>query len=152
MKTATKTPCAYHLPEDGQLEAWRIVFRRGFAPLFELRGLLALRDALEADSPQLLQQATTYPPPLTCNADLPVVASDPVVYAQWPEFERPTVAQAEELFAVACQHADEVLGEPTACRYFLNWWDDAPREEARLALLEEVRRAIQMKCDLGAAA
>src|SRR5262249_41374528 len=40
---------------------------------------------------------------------------------------------------LACR-AGECPGPPTAARYFLNWWDDSPREEARRELLAEVRR------------
>ena len=49
-----------------------------------------------------------------------------------------TVGEVEEHFAQACFEADRRLGEPAACRWFLNWFDDAPRAEMRRELLVEV--------------
>ena len=49
-----------------------------------------------------------------------------------------TVGQCEEFFAKCCFEADQSLGEPAACRHFLNWFDDTPRDEMRRELLAEV--------------
>ena len=34
------------------------------------------------------------------------------------------------------------LGGPAACRYFLNWFDDTPRDQMCALLLDEVRRTL----------
>ena len=49
-----------------------------------------------------------------------------------------TVGKAEEEFAKLCFNADQRLGEPAACRWLLNWFDDTPRNEMREKLLGEV--------------
>jgi hypothetical protein len=53
-----------------------------------------------------------------------------------------TVGQLERLFMDAAWECDKRLGEPGAIRYWLNWFDDAPREEMRAALLAEIDRAL----------
>ena len=54
----------------------------------------------------------------------------------------PAVGQVEEHFARCCFEADQRLGEPAACRWFLNWFDDAPRTDMRRELLAEVELAL----------
>ena len=56
-----------------------------------------------------------------------------------------TVAEVEEFFARACFEADQCLGEPAACRWFLNWFDDTPRDEPRRQLLPEVNRLLTQR-------
>jgi hypothetical protein len=34
------------------------------------------------------------------------------------------------------------MGEPAAVRWFLNWYDETPRDEMRRKLLAEVERAM----------
>jgi hypothetical protein len=53
-----------------------------------------------------------------------------------------TVSEVEEFFARACFETDQRLGEPAACRWFLNWYDETPREEMRRQLLAEVNRSL----------
>jgi hypothetical protein len=48
----------------------------------------------------------------------------------------------EEYFARLCFEADQRLGEPAVCRWFLNWFDDTPRDVMRRELLAEVERAL----------
>jgi hypothetical protein len=52
------------------------------------------------------------------------------------------VAEVEDYFARVCFEVDKTLGEPAACRWFLNWFDDAPRQEVRGLLLSEVTRTL----------
>jgi hypothetical protein len=59
-------------------------------------------------------------------------------FCSWQGEEAQTVAEVEEDFARLCFEADQVLGEPAACRYFLNWYDETPRDEMRRELLAEV--------------
>jgi hypothetical protein len=56
----------------------------------------------------------------------------------WQGEELKTVGEVEEFFARACFDADQRLGEPAACRWFLNWFDDTPRNRMRHELLEEI--------------
>jgi hypothetical protein len=124
------------------MESWRAVWREGFAPNLSLHGLEALREALAIDDPRLIQGATTTPPPLMCVQDWPVEAACALGYCGWQGERLDTVGEVEEFFARCCMQADHRLGEAAACRWFLNWFDDTPRDEMRAELLGEVERAI----------
>jgi hypothetical protein len=97
------------------------------------------------DDPRLLQGATTTPPPLQCVQDWPVEAACVLGYCAWQGEGLETVAEVEEFFARACFEADQLLGEPAACRWFLNWYDDTPRDEMRRLLLAEVNRTLAQR-------
>jgi hypothetical protein len=105
-------------------------------------GLEALRDALQSDDTRLTQGSTTTPPPLMCVQDWPVEAACALGYCGWQGDNLETVGEVEEFFAKVCFEADQRLGEPAACRWFLNWFDDTPRNEMREDLLDEVERAL----------
>jgi hypothetical protein len=124
------------------MESWRKVWREGLVPVISTAGLEALRRALAADDQLLLQGATTTPPPLQCVQEWPVEAACALGYCAWKGDGKETVAEVEEFFAQACYEADRRLGEPAACRWFLNWYDDTPRDEMRRLLLAEVNRAL----------
>ena len=124
------------------MESWRRVWREGFEPGLTTAGLVALRDALANDDARLLQGATMCPPPLMCVQDWPVEAADAIGFAVWKGGDLTTVGQVEEGFAKALWEADQRLGEPAACRWFLNWFDDTPRHQMREELLFEVERAL----------
>lgn len=118
--------------------AWQKILREGFFPSLPTAGLAALRDALAADDQTVMQGSTTSPPPLQCCADLPVQCCCPVSFALMRGHGLATVGQVEEGFARACFECDQKMGEPAASRWFLNWWDDTPRDDARAELLAEV--------------
>jgi hypothetical protein len=124
------------------MDSWRKVWREGLAPHLSTEGLDALAEALANDDPRLLQGATTTPPPLQCVQDWPVEAACGLGYCGWQGDGLETVAEVEEYFARMCFEADKVLGEPAACRWFLNWFDETPRDEMRRELLAEVRRTL----------
>jgi hypothetical protein len=124
------------------MESWRKVWRDGVAPHLSIAALGALQRALQTDDARLIQGATTSPPPLECVRDWPVEAACVLGYCGWQGEHLETVAEVEEFFARACFEADQRLGEPAACRWFLNWFDDTPREEVRLELLPEVTRSL----------
>jgi len=124
------------------MESWRKVWRDGLAPHLSTAGLEALRRALLADDGRLVQGATTVPPPLMCVQDWPVEAACVLGYCGWKGDGLETVGEVEEYFARMCFEADKALGEPAACRWFLNWFDETPRSEARQELLAEVNRAL----------
>jgi hypothetical protein len=130
------------------MESWRKVWREGLAPQISTSGLEALRRALIRDDARLLQGATTSPPPLQCVQDWPVEAACGLGYCGWQGDGLETVAEVEEYFARACFEADQRLGEPAGCRWFLNWFDETPREEMRRQLAAEVNRSLaQRKAD-----
>jgi hypothetical protein len=124
------------------IDSWRKVWREGLAPQLSAPALEALARALTTDDPQLLQGATTTPPPLQCVQDWPVEAACALGFCGWRGDGLETVAEVEEYFAQACFEADQRLGEQAACRYFLNWYDDTPRDEMRRQLLAEVNRTL----------
>ena len=134
------------------MESWRKVWREGFAPMLSTAGLQALRGALQSDDGRLLQGATTSPPPMMCVQDWPVEATCAVGFCAWQGEGLDTVGEVEEFFARACHEADQRLGEPAACRYFLNWFDDTPREAMRRLLLEEVHLVLAERIPVDEAA
>lgn len=127
------------------MESWRKVWREGLAPHLSTPALVALQQGLRTDDHRLVQGATTVPPPLECMRDWPVEAACLIGYGGWQGENLGTVAEVEEFFARACFEADQRLGEPAACRWFLNWFDDAPRGEARRQLLPEINRALAQR-------
>lgn len=124
------------------MESWRRAWRVGIAPLLSVKELEALRTALVEDSPQLIQGATTTPPPLQCVQDWPVEAACALSYCGWKGEGLTTVAECEEYFAELCFSIDQKLGEPAGCRWFLNYFDETPRDEMRRELLVEVQRTL----------
>lgn len=124
------------------MESWRLVWRRGFAPQLTPAALAALRAGLRADDPNLIQGATSVPPPLMCVQDWPVEGADAISYGGWKGDGIAHVGDLSAYFARLCFEADQLLGEPAACRWFLNWWDETPRHDAREGLIFEVERTI----------
>jgi len=122
------------------MDSWRKVWREGLAPLLSTTSLEVLRRALLSDDSRLLQGATTTPPPLQCVQDWPVEAACALGYCGWQGEGLETVAEVEEFFARMCFEIDQRMGEPAACRWFLNWFDETPRDEMRRGLLAEVNR------------
>jgi hypothetical protein len=127
------------------MESWRKVWRDGLAPHLSTAGMEALRRALLADDARLVQGATTVPPPLMCVQDWPVEAACVLGYCGWQGDGLETVGEVEEYFARMCFEADKALGEPAACRWFLNWFDECPRAEVRQELLAEVNRGLAQR-------
>jgi hypothetical protein len=133
-------------------ESWRVVLREGFFPHLPTAGLEALRGAVERDDPRLTQGSTTTPPPLMGVQDWPCEAACLIGWCGWKGGTDPaceTVGDVEEFFARACFDADQALGEAAACRWLLNWFDDAPRNEVlrelgfELGLELDRRRALE---------
>ena len=131
------------------METWRKVWREGLAPLLPTAGLEALRRALTTDDARLLQGATTSPPPLQCVQDWPVEAACVIGYCGWQGEGLVTVGEVEEFFARMCFEVDQRLGEPAACRWLLNWFDETPRDEVCRALGAEVSRTLAQRLGAG---
>ena len=127
------------------MDSWRQVWRDGLAPLISTRALEVLRTALVNDDGRLMQGATTSPPPLQCVQDWPVESACALGFCGWQGEGLETVAEVEEYFARLCFEVDQRLGKPAACRWFLNWFDEAPRDEMRRQLLAEVQRTLAQR-------
>jgi hypothetical protein len=127
------------------MDSWRHVWRDGLAPLISTLELEMLRTALVNDDARLQQGTTTSPPPLPFVQDWPVEAACALGFCGWQGDGLETVAEVEEYFARLCFEVDQRLGEPAACRWFLNWYDATPREEMRRLLLAEVQLALAQR-------
>ena len=60
----------------------------------------------------------------------PSSAAVPSVLCGWLGEGRTSVGAVEEYFTAICEAADAAFGEPAACRFFFNWFDDSPRRDA----------------------
>lgn len=126
------------------MESWRTIWRDGFAHVLPLDGLESLAEALRADDPRLTQGSTTTPPPLMCVQDWPCEGACAIGWTKYKGGDV-RVGDVEQHFYDVCKAADDRLGIPAACRWFLNWFDDTPRADMRRELLAEVERAIQTR-------
>lgn len=127
---------------------WRNTFRQGAAPLLSDQSLRALLAACEADDPRLIQGQTTFPAPVIYAGDCRVAAACALGYCGWMGDGLETVGEAEEFFARMCFEIDQRLGEPAACRWFLNWYDETPRDVMRQELASEIRRELMRRENL----
>ncbi len=89
-------------------------------------GLTALRDALAADSAELVQGATVKPCPRE-HGDAAPTAACALGYGMWKQFDIRTARQVDREFGSLCLLARGDNDEMTAA---LNWFDEAPRAEA----------------------
>jgi hypothetical protein len=95
--------------------------------------------------------ATTIPAPDRPVWLNPVEAACVLGFCGWKGENLETVESVEEYFGALCLRADQVLGAHSACRYFLNWYDDTPRERMRRELLAEVVREQTRRAERAAA-
>jgi hypothetical protein len=127
------------------METWRMVWREGLAPVLSTSGLEALWQALRSNDERLTQGSTTTPPPMLSLANCPCDGADAIGWCGWQGEKLETVGEVEEFFARTCYETDQRMGEPAACRWFLNWFDDTPRDAMRPQLLEEVERTLAQR-------
>lgn len=118
--------------------SWQVMFRKGFMPQWSTETLQSVRALLLADDVRIIQGKTTLPPPLLCHQDWPVEACDVIAYCSTPDAFDATVGECEEGFARACFSADNTVGEPAACKWFLDWFDLHPRPQVFAELLAEI--------------
>jgi hypothetical protein len=124
------------------MEIWRKVWREAVAPLLSLEAIAALAGGLARDDARLLQGQTAagYPEEAPCRA------ACALGYCGWQGDGLETVAEVEEFFGQLCARINERYQEdPAACRWFLNWFDETPREEMRQELLAEVRLELERR-------
>jgi len=124
------------------MELWRHVWREGLVPQISTQALDSLRLGLVRDDHRLVQQATTCPPCLDVFAGDELEGACALVFGAWQGEGLARVGEVERLFAELCQSADERLGEPGVCRFFLSWFDETPRPVMRRELLAEVNREL----------
>jgi len=127
------------------MESWRMAWREGFAPVLSTKGLESLWHALRNDDARLTQGSTTTPPPMLSMAACPCDGADAIGWCGWRGEQLETVGEVEEFFSRICYEADLRLGEPAASRWFLNWFDDTPRDELRRELLGEIERTLAVR-------
>lgn len=132
------------------METWRRTWREAIAPQLSTPGLEALAAALVEDDPRLVQLATCY------SADglaghAPVCAACAIGYAAWQGDGLDRVGEVQLYFAEVVARAGQALGEESAARWFLNWFDETPRDRMRPALLAEVRLEVSRRLPLAAA-
>src|SRR5689334_10593537 len=112
---------------ESAMENWKKVWREGLVPLFSTRELEALQQALARDDIRLIQNSTCTPPPSEIFHEEAVEGACAVGFCGWQADGLTTVGDVEGFFIRTCLAADEALGEPAACRHFLNWFDETPR-------------------------
>lgn len=127
------------------MESWRHVWRAGFAPVLPTAGLEALAEALRTDDATLLQGSTTRPAPLACVAEWRCEGGCLVSFCGWRGEGLVQVGDVDDWFAAKCFQADQLCGEPHACRHLLNWFDDSPRDVMRAELLAEVELVLSQR-------
>ncbi len=133
------------------MEKWRRVWREGFVPNLSEAGLCALLSALVNNNGRLLQGWSLAPPPLDEWSECAVEGACAISYCGWRGEGRETVGELEQFFNDLCERADAAFSEPAACRYFFNWYDEAPREVMRRELLAEVVHALAGRLESTAA-
>lgn len=127
------------------MEKWRHIWRSGFAPQLSLEGLRALATALRDDDSRLLQGTTCYPPALTELKDRPVQACCALSFCGWQGDGLNHVGEIDAFFQKLCDAVDLNFREPAACRFYLQWYDEAPRDEMRRELLPEVEMELKRR-------
>jgi hypothetical protein len=132
-------------------EIWKLIWVKAIAPLLDDRQIDLLAEAIERDDPRLLQGATTTPPPLACVQDWPADKCCALSFTGMAAGLK-TVGEIEEYFARMCFEIDQRWGEPAACRYFLNWYDETPREIALPRLARACRETLAQRQALEACA
>jgi hypothetical protein len=119
---------------------WMFVWRNGYAPCLSTPALVALRDALRDNDPRLIQG-------LTCSRGGTRGAWScrggcAVGLAVWLGDGVGDPIDIECEFGRITVLAGQLLGDPTAVRYFLGWFDEGDRAEVFAALLPEVEREL----------
>ncbi|MEZ6141816.1 MAG: hypothetical protein R3B84_14690 [Zavarzinella sp.] len=127
------------------MDNWRTIWREGLAPSLSTTGLLALHDALLNDDQRIIQGATTSPPPLRTVRHWPIEASCAIGFCAWQGEGLDTTGEVEDFFTQTCREAEARMGQKAACRWFLNWFDDTPREKMRRELRSEVLRVLHQR-------
>lgn len=120
-------------------EPWRTVLRNGLLPLLSDDAVFAIYFALANDRPDLMQGASTSPPPMLSCADQECQAGCLLSYGPWKALKLRTVGEVEEQFVRLCYDLDMLTGDRTATNTLLKYFDETPRDEMIRTLLPEFR-------------
>lgn len=115
------------------------VWRAGFAHQMPDDVLEAMEFGLLIDDPAIIQGNTSSPQPPHGNWGGLCQSTDITCYGFWRKGGLETIGDIETKFSELCYEADEKLGEPAFCRWYLNWVDSCPRDEMFSVMLREVR-------------
>jgi hypothetical protein len=125
------------------MEKWRRVWRDGIVPNVDTQGLETLREFLVSDSPRLVQGVISVPPNVPGSCDMAPVAACAIGVCGMHLCQ--TTLAMQRHFSHICDAADSEFEESASTRYFLAWFDDAPREVMRREMLSEVALALKEK-------
>jgi hypothetical protein len=128
------------------MEVWRRVWRVGLAPCLSAAALEALRLGLCNDDRRLVQGAICSPPALHTLSGQRVESACALGYCGWQGAGLATAGAVEDYFQQICDGADERMAERAVCRFFLDWYDDTPRDSMRQLLLAEVEETLGRRC------
>lgn len=128
-----------------QRRPWQAVWA-AFMNQWSTETLWALAEALMADAEEIIQTTTTWPFfASTTDVNHPVEACCPVAWCCRRERGLSTLIEVETAFGEACFTADQTIGEVGGTRWFVNFWDDAPRAVAFRLLLAEVQAELAQR-------
>ena len=68
-----------------------------------------------------------------------------LAYAGWIGDGLDGVGDVEDRFAKVCFEAEARIGEPAACRWLLDWFDNTPLDEVRRDLLPEIDAELERR-------
>ena len=121
---------------------WQTVWRKGIAPQLDRHGIEELRIALIIDDSRLIQGTTTCPNIMDHNPGRACEAGCGIAFPIWQADTEQDIHDISEKFSLVCDKCDADLlnatGDEVACRFFINWFDDTPRQIMRKLLLDEV--------------
>lgn len=119
------------------------IFEKGISPFLPLEGLIALKEAIETDSDELLQGETvegTYQGKIAgCCA---------IAYTGWYAGFFGPCEDAIFYLDDRRAEADERLGIEDATDQFIAWYDDIPRVDLQTEFLPVVERCINERLRL----
>lgn len=121
----------------GERKAWQEVFRVAASSCLTRDELLFIRDAIGRDDKRLIQGSTAKPPAIPCVYDWPAECGCLFGLLAFRDGKQPTVAQVENEFA-RIVNAIDARFPMRAAYYFLNWFDETPRDTMRAELLAEI--------------
>lgn len=126
-------------------EATRRVFHEGFVPLLKDEELWVLKGWLTMAPERFKQGYTLYPVPTP--AEEPYMMPDcGCLITNIGRINMLKYAdELYEYFARMCYNIDQNMGEPSAVRYLLNWYDDSPWEDVKNGSIEELEAALQCR-------
>lgn len=126
------------------MEKWREVWRNGFAKAFSLFQIQTLRDALDADSDELIQKSTVEPEPTSFYKDKPIVCACAVTFCGWKGEVLATAEEGLAYFRRLRREIDYKFPQyDRASLHFIYWFDSTERNEMREAFIAELDHNIK---------